>query len=103
MKNKDEDYTDDVDEKIDVQSKPVQMNTFETNQNNLNEMFFNPMSRFYTSPNEYNGSFTETMINPIFPQFTDKEYLCCLILVLRCIRIYLLETQQSLMNLMQHI
>jgi hypothetical protein len=64
MKNKDEDYTDDVDEKIDLQKKEilVQKNTFETNQNNLNEMYYNPLSRFYTSPDEYSVSFTESMI-----------------------------------------
>ncbi len=49
------------------------MNTFETNQNNLNEMIFNPLSRFHTSPDEYSGSFTETMINPILQQYSDKE------------------------------
>ncbi len=52
-----------MDEKIDVNKKEilVQKNTFETNQNNLNEMYFNPLSRLYTSPDQYSGSFTETM------------------------------------------
>lgn len=67
---KDEDYTEDVDEKIDMNKKEtlVQKNTFETNQNNLNEVYFNPLSRFYTSPDEYSSSFTETM-----PIISDKE------------------------------
>jgi hypothetical protein len=56
--SKDEDYNDDVDERIDPMKKEnlISRNRFETNHNNLNEIYIYPTpiqpQKFYTCPNE---------------------------------------------------
>ena len=72
---KGEDYGDDVDEKIDLDKKEINKNIFETNNNNLNEIYVKNSQpfKFYTSPDdviayrtEYNNfSFTPNYINDL--------------------------------------
>ena len=89
---KDEDYNDDVDEFIDPKSTMIGRKTFETNQNNLNEIYINTSqaNKFYTCPNddislkkEYQNYYSSYMpipdmnnqqiTNSQFPKISDKK------------------------------
>jgi hypothetical protein len=85
--SKDEDYNDDVDELIDPKNKEILVckNTFETNQNNLNEIYIKTnQPKFYTCPDEaitckrdnanyYVSTHSDITTNSQFPIIPDKR------------------------------